>query len=91
MPPVAHREANGDGIRQRIDHLENLVKKLITERQQVAPPSNNLVYTPESSEPRPSDAQDVVGAGTTVMDGIHSVYVGGDDWHAVLQEVPFSY
>lgn len=88
-------------MRQRIDNLEGLVKKLIAERQQ--PPSlvADAAPTPALEGSRPeedlslsdvsSKLQDVAGAGKTVMDGIHSVYVGGDDWYAVLQEVGYLY
>lgn len=93
--PAAHREANGETVRQRIDHLENLVKNLLAERQQTSSVSMHMAYTPESPgtqaglavSPAVSDAQDVAGAGKLVMDGTHSVYRGGDDWYAVLQEV----
>ncbi|KAI1379214.1 hypothetical protein F4677DRAFT_410932 [Hypoxylon crocopeplum] len=93
--PAAHRDANGDGMRQRIEHLEDLVKKLITERQQVPSPGVNVVHTPDSSKHKPEpapfvvapDSRDMAGTGKTVMDGIHSVYLGGDDWYAVLQEI----
>ncbi len=82
-------------MHRRIDHLEDLVKRLIAERQQISPPSKGLVYTPESPKPETgstpsavaSDDQGVAGASKTVMDGIRSVYLGGDDWYAVLQEV----
>lgn len=83
-------------MRHRIDNLEDLVKRLIAERQQVSSPGKNLVYTPESPQPESalttssavvSDAQVVAGVGETVIDGMHSVYLGGDDWYNVLQEV----
>jgi hypothetical protein len=90
---------NGDAMRQRIDHLEDVVKKLIAERQQVSllPQSNHGVglCTPESPKPEAGNSvatdapgQDLpMGAtGKTVMDGIHSVYLGGNDWSVVLQE-----
>ncbi|KAK9451148.1 uncharacterized protein V1518DRAFT_370393 [Limtongia smithiae] len=95
--PVTHRDTNGDttSIHQRIDHLEDLVKRLIAEGPRDLSPSKNVVYTPESPHTEseqalssaPSDAPNMAGAGQTVMDGIHSVYVGGDDWNAVLQQV----
>ncbi|RYP78350.1 hypothetical protein DL771_000535 [Monosporascus sp. 5C6A] len=92
---VARRDANGDAMGHRIDHLEDLVKRLIAERQQVPSPSTHLVYTPGSPQLEAghaisalaADAQDVSGTGKTVMDGIHSVYLGGNDWQVVLQEI----
>ncbi|RYP01982.1 hypothetical protein DL765_010799 [Monosporascus sp. GIB2] len=92
---VARRDASGDAMGHRIDHLENLVKRLIAKQQQVPSPSTNIVYPPESPQLETghatsalaADAQDVSGTGKTVMDGIHSVYLGGNDWHVVLQEI----
>ncbi|KAF3769429.1 hypothetical protein M406DRAFT_343692 [Cryphonectria parasitica EP155] len=81
---------NGEAMHQRIDHLEHLVKKLIAERPS---PSHDRVVTPESPnfEPGPSadgsHGKDMKGPGKTVMDGLHSVYIGGGDWHAVLHEI----
>ncbi|KAI0478384.1 hypothetical protein GGR56DRAFT_664627 [Xylariaceae sp. FL0804] len=89
------RRDGADLMRQRIDHLEDLVKRLVAESRQNPPPADS-VHTPESSEPEagsvpssgPSDAAEIVGgAGQTVMDGVHSVYLGGADWYAVLQEI----
>ncbi|KAH8202702.1 hypothetical protein TruAng_003188 [Truncatella angustata] len=93
--PVARRDATGDAMRQRIDHLEDLVKNLIAERHLVTPPSHDTIYTPQSSTAGAGltrtattpEAQDAVGVGKTVMDGVHSVYLGGDDWYVVLQEI----
>jgi hypothetical protein len=78
-------------MRQRIDHLERLVKKLATERRQ-----DTAVVTPESPKcetetqiPTVSSVDmGVSSAGTTAVDGIHSGH-GADDWYDVLQEVPF--
>lgn len=89
---------NGDATRKRIDHLEDLVKKLIAERQAPsAKPnsySNHTVPAPESLgcdavPPSPLDAgpREPDGAGETVIDGAHSVYHGGDEWYTVLREV----
>ena len=81
-------------MQQRIDHLESLVKRLIAQRQDT--PSNNVRSGQDGPEPgnrsvmtaMVSDASDVAGsAGITVIDGVHSVYRGADDWHDVLQEV----
>ncbi|KAH6839637.1 hypothetical protein B0I37DRAFT_386929 [Chaetomium sp. MPI-CAGE-AT-0009] len=73
-------------MRRRIDHLEDLVKKLIQERQAVPTPTAITVPTPESPSPDP-DPDLSGGAGKTVIDGIHSVYVSGSDWHVVLEEI----
>lgn len=96
---------NGDAMRQRIDHLEDLVRRLIAERVPApSPPQSHSsagldVYTPQKSprsEVKPNEAQvphDVSGdmavgsTGKTVIDGVHSVYLGSDDWSVVLQEV----
>ncbi len=81
-------------MRQRIDHLEGLVKRLIAQRQEIPP--NDVVCSQDSPKPGTgfvmttvaSDASDVAcSAGTTVIDGVHSVYKGADDWSDVLQEV----
>ncbi|KAB5546898.1 fungal-specific transcription factor domain-containing protein [Coniochaeta sp. 2T2.1] len=92
-----------DATRQRIDHLEDLVKRLIAERQASSPrPSSNG----SSTEPTPESVShnaDLTqlppdgskkgpdpaesGAGETVIDATHSVYHGGDDWYTVLREI----
>ncbi|KAK4141495.1 uncharacterized protein C8A04DRAFT_39103 [Dichotomopilus funicola] len=82
--------AAGGGLRQRIDNLETLVKKLIKERQPVSTYAEVTVYTPESPTPEPDSAvstQDVPGVGKTVLDGGHSVYLSGNEWHVVLEEI----
>ncbi|KAJ9142435.1 hypothetical protein NKR23_g7269 [Pleurostoma richardsiae] len=87
VTPITLADTNGDAMRQRIDHLEDLVKRLIAERREISSPSEHVVYTPESSNSKAelhqtvveSDAPDAAGAMETMMDGIHSVYLGGDD------------
>ena len=83
---VARRDAGGDEMRQRIDHLEGLVKRLINEGQGEGKygEGKNGPSTPESSK---GEASEVACAGTTVMDGVRSVYRGGDEWEDVLSEV----
>ncbi|KAH6637296.1 hypothetical protein F5144DRAFT_570177 [Chaetomium tenue] len=76
----------GDKMRQRIDHLEGLVKTLTQERQPAPTPTKIAVPTPESHSPQ-TDPDMSGGAGKTVMDGMHSVYVSGSDWHVVLEEI----
>ncbi|RFU24949.1 hypothetical protein B7463_g11387, partial [Scytalidium lignicola] len=81
-------------MQQRIDQLEGLVKRLIAQRQEIPP--NNVVYSQDSPKPGSgfvkttvaSAASDVAcSTGTTVIDGVHSVYKGADDWYDVLQEI----
>ncbi|PYI07762.1 hypothetical protein BO78DRAFT_312307 [Aspergillus sclerotiicarbonarius CBS 121057] len=72
-------------MKQRIDHLEELVKKLIGERE-VGEPSTPESQKGESNMVR-SGASEVACAGTTVMDGVRSVYRAGDEWEDVLLEI----
>lgn len=77
-------------MRQRIDHLENLVKKLIAQRQGTSPPRDNDEKTnalPNSEAGPMSDAPVAAGAGKTLIDGVRSMYLSGDEWQVVLQEV----
>ncbi|KAK0624577.1 hypothetical protein B0T17DRAFT_590466 [Bombardia bombarda] len=71
----------GIATRHRISHLEDLVKSLIEERQKARKVGNTS--TPESLDV----GQSVTGTGKTIMEGVHSVYLGGDDWNTVLQEI----
>ncbi|GFN19622.1 Zn(II)2Cys6 transcription factor [Aspergillus tubingensis] len=90
-PPI--RRDGGDEMKNRIDHLEGLVKRLIAERQNGL--SENAPHTPESSTPDDnkvlqgahSHASEVACAGTTMIDGTRSVYRGGDEWYDVLEEI----
>ncbi|KAK9482003.1 hypothetical protein V1527DRAFT_55070 [Lipomyces starkeyi] len=91
---IAHQDEHGDPMQQRIDHLEGLVKRLIAQRQEI--PQHNVACSQDSAKPGTgfvrtavaSDASDVpFSAGTTVIDGLHSVYKGADDWYDVLQEI----
>ncbi|KAH8163368.1 hypothetical protein CIB48_g4884 [Xylaria polymorpha] len=94
---------NGDVARQRLDRLEELVKRLIAERPQSSVPQQsdyeNGIRTPDTS--RTSDTGHTSQAGSsaafddtshgspqgmtgkTVMDGVHSVYIDGDDWSVI--------
>lgn len=79
-------------MRQRIDHLEGLVKKLIAERQNTSPPRNNLNTadtnaTSNGAAVPASDVLQVAGPSKTVTDGVRSMYLNANDWQAVLQEV----
>lgn len=76
-------------MRQRIDHLEGLVKKLIAQRQNTSSP-RGVVETSETlkDEAAPaSDAQETAGTSKMLIDGVRSMYLNGDDWQIVLQEV----
>lgn len=75
-------------MRQRIDHLEDLVKTLIKERQPVPTPTSITVPNPTHESPSPKPDPNLSGGtGKTIIDGMHSVYVSGSDWHVVLEEV----
>ncbi|KAL2830850.1 hypothetical protein BDW59DRAFT_140885 [Aspergillus cavernicola] len=81
----SHGDRNADKMRQRIDHLEGMVKRLITQRQDIPPPT---IASPGG--PQGPGAVRFAGStpvGTTVIDGLHSVYKSTDDWYDVLQEV----
>ncbi|KAL2845926.1 hypothetical protein BJY01DRAFT_213775 [Aspergillus pseudoustus] len=75
-----------DPMRQRIEHLENIVKGLIAQRDS---PPETTVSSFESSEPNPGygGIPNCALAGTTVIDGAQSVFKATDDWHDVLNEV----
>ncbi|KAI7789041.1 hypothetical protein LA080_005145 [Diaporthe eres] len=88
--PIASRGSNGDEMRQRIDHLEGLVKKLIAQRQNTSSPRVNITETTEApkAEAGPaSDAQETAGASKMLVDGVRSMYLNADDWQVVLQEI----
>lgn len=75
-------------MRKRIDHLEGLVKKLIAQRQNTSSPSNDAADTiPEAEAGPASRSQEISGASKTIIDGVRSMYLNGDDWQVVLQEV----
>lgn len=77
-------------MRQRIDHLEGLVKKLIAQRQHTSSPRGEIAETiegPKTEAGPASDAQETAGASKMLIDGVRSMYLNGDDWQVVLQEV----
>ncbi|KAK8115340.1 hypothetical protein PG999_007409 [Apiospora kogelbergensis] len=92
---AVHRGSHGDGMHQRIDHLEDMVKKLIADREQASQPSVSSASASESPVSGPASALVVASCGPenstvcpkTMIDGAHSVYVGGQDWYSVLQEI----
>ncbi|KAL6233532.1 hypothetical protein BDW75DRAFT_214854 [Aspergillus navahoensis] len=78
-------ERNRTSMRDRVDHLEDMVKRLISNGQSVA-----STVTPLSDDS--SRLTGVVGLGSTrvgntLMDGKHSVYKPTDDWRDVLREI----
>ncbi|OKL63564.1 hypothetical protein UA08_01696 [Talaromyces atroroseus] len=76
----------GDAMQQRIDHLEGLVKRLITQHQQV--PLDGVAEPAILAKNSMSDASDSTSSPSkTVIDGVHSVYKGTDDWYDILQEI----
>ncbi|RAL16191.1 Zn(II)2Cys6 transcription factor [Aspergillus homomorphus CBS 101889] len=87
-PSNVRRESHGDTMRQRIDNLEGLVKRLIARNSQSPP--KPVALTPDClncGELVASETQDVALAGKTVMNGTQSIYQAGDDWYDVLQEI----
>ena len=96
-----HGHDHADPIQQRIDRLEGLVKTLVAQGQKISHFEgsilpNNAVWSRD--DPRPvtgfeltaetNDASAVpCSAGTTVINGGHSVYKAANDWSDVLQEV----
>ena len=81
-------------MQKRIEDLEELVKKLISERQELAPRTiarkldNQDLGAAVVPITVSSDAPNVeINVGTTVVNGIHSIYKGVGDWHDVLKEV----
>lgn len=92
----------GQRIKHLEDLVNKLVTERPSSSAWTPPHSirNNLggVYTPEksdktegegsgSSDATPDDTFTMKAVGKTVMDGLHSVYLDGDDWSVVLQEV----
>ncbi|KAH8699250.1 hypothetical protein BGW36DRAFT_377578 [Talaromyces proteolyticus] len=92
-PLTDRRDEHKDKMQQRIDHLEDLVKKFITKNERVPPSSSNTVYSFENSKKGtkyaiPAVESDVsYSTDTTVIDEAHSVYGGANDWYDVLQEI----
>ena len=81
-------------MQQRIEHLETLVKGLLSQQQYV--PKHSITSTQDSPESGTESTDTAVASegpdvefspGTTVFDGTYSVYKGTDDWHDVLKEV----
>ncbi|EED19685.1 conserved hypothetical protein [Talaromyces stipitatus ATCC 10500] len=82
-----HPSKRGNSMQQRINHLEDLVKNLISQHQQ-APVSTGGAGTGSSMETSVFKASDSTHSPSKkVIDGAYSVYKGGDDWYDVLQEI----
>lgn len=74
-------------MQQRIDHLEDLVKSLIAQHQDIPGMARGAAPGPT---PEISNTSSVISEGdthTTIVDGVHSVYKSKADWYEVLQEV----
>ncbi|PSR79898.1 hypothetical protein BD289DRAFT_374918 [Coniella lustricola] len=88
--PVSRVDAimhHNNFLRQRIEHLEEVLRRLVAElTPQTSPKPDPVLAKPQVSDDT-SGAGAAGATGKTVMEGIHSVYVGGDDWSLVLQEI----
>ncbi|KAL4782881.1 hypothetical protein BJX76DRAFT_358514 [Aspergillus varians] len=72
-------------MRQRIEHLEVMVKRLVTPRQGISP---SIISSSEGSRGEGAiRTPEMTRVGTTVIDAVHSVYKPTDDWYDVLREV----
>jgi hypothetical protein len=76
--PIAHDQNNReDSMQRRIDNLEDLVKRLITQGQVGLPENVANQHSPVA--PNTSDVASIADTGSTVIDGVHSVYKVADD------------
>jgi hypothetical protein len=73
-------------MQRRIEHLEDLVKRLIAQGQISQPTNVANQHSLVSWNDTPRGAS-VADTGSTVINGVHSVYKVADDWHNVLEEV----
>ncbi|KAJ9640260.1 hypothetical protein H2204_003485 [Knufia peltigerae] len=79
----------------RIDHLEDLVKRLIDQHQGVSSSSKDVFHSAGSPNrearstlpDRPPGARTIDCAESTNIDDTHSVYHNENDWYTVLQEI----
>jgi len=87
IEPATHKGTNGagDAMRERIEHLEDMVAALIAAREQGHLSWKHPLATPESpkSEAEPSQS------GTAQANGDHTLHFAADDWGSVLDEVSF--
>ncbi|KAK4241856.1 hypothetical protein C8A03DRAFT_11962 [Achaetomium macrosporum] len=71
---VRQAGTSANGLRHRINRLEDLVKRLIEEREHVVSPGSKIVNTPETPEHSTTSTLSAeAGAGKTVIDGVHSI------------------
>jgi CCR4-NOT transcriptional regulation complex NOT5 subunit len=85
--PTEYPYKQSNPMQQRIDHLEDLVKSLIAQHQDISVQDRGTASGPT---PEVSSSSSVISEGdthTTIVDGVHSVYKGKADWYEVLQEV----
>jgi Fungal Zn(2)-Cys(6) binuclear cluster domain len=85
--PTEYPYKQSNPMQQRIDHLEDLVKSLIAQHQDISGKDRGTALGPT---PEVSNSSSVISEGythTTIVDGVHSVYKGKADWYEVLQEV----
>ncbi|KAK3898574.1 hypothetical protein C8A05DRAFT_37845, partial [Staphylotrichum tortipilum] len=82
---AVHNRTNGtgDAMRDRIDHLEDMVAALIAAREQGHSPWKHQLATPESprSETEPSQPR------TAQVNGAHTLHLAADDWRSILDEI----
>jgi hypothetical protein len=74
-------------MQQRIHHLEDLVKNLIAQHQEVPSTTGGIESGPSIKDSVSNTSESTHSPGKTVIDGGHSVYKGAEDWYDVLQEV----
>ncbi|KAL4814653.1 hypothetical protein BDW67DRAFT_165369 [Aspergillus spinulosporus] len=84
-PSSSRTEQNGHSLRERMDRLEEMVKRLISNNQ-----SDPSTAAPSFGGPSVLGSVDVRSStrvGRTFLDGEHSVYKPADDWQDVLREI----
>ncbi|OKL63177.1 hypothetical protein UA08_01376 [Talaromyces atroroseus] len=78
--PIAREQDNHEvSMQRRIQNLEDLVKRLIVQGHGQVNVANQHLNS--------SDVASIADTGSTVIDGVHSVYKVADDWHNVLEEI----
>lgn len=82
-----HATKQGDSMQQRINHLEDLVKNLIAQKQKAPITADGVETGPSVKDSVSNTSESTRSPGKTVIDGGHSVYKGAEDWYDVLQEV----
>jgi hypothetical protein len=80
-------------MQERIDNLENLVRTLMAQGQKDIPAAVENGFLDETAQNQDSpnimdgSANLPCRAGTTIMNGGHSVYKAANNWSDILQEV----